>query len=264
MPRDHLDTLSTQPIGTGPFKFKSYAPGDRLELEKNADYFEPGKPKLDGVTLRIIPESAARIASLESGAIDVLWNAPYEAVDKLKKTPNVKVDSIATSTWDGIILNNKRKPFDDVRVRQALAATVDKEALVEIVLFGQGAPTHSPIPSSHPYFAKDLPFPAPDIAKAKKLLAEAGYPNGFEVTMQVPQERESRVRIGVAVRDMAKAAGITVNIEHVPFATYTANVSGKAQMYVDGYFARPTIDAANYPFFHSKGSWNSQQPPLQL
>jgi len=78
------------------------------------------------------------------------------------------------------------------------------------------------------------------------------------VTMQVPQEREARVRLGVAVRDMAKAAGITINIERVPFASYTANVSGKAQIYVDGYFARPTIDAANYPFFRSNGSWNNQ------
>ena len=76
--------------------------------------------------------------------------------------------------------------------------------------------------------------------------------------MQVPQEREQRVRVGVAVRDMARAAGIRINVERVPFASYTANVAGKAQMYVDGYFARPTIDTAIYPFYHSAGSWNKQ------
>ncbi|RPI42621.1 MAG: peptide transporter subunit: periplasmic-binding component of ABC superfamily, partial [Hyphomicrobiaceae bacterium] len=92
----------------------------------------------------------------------------------------------------------------------------------------------------------------------KKLLAEAGLADGFEVTMQVPQEREQRVRLGVAVRDMAKAAGIRINVERVPFASYAANVAGKAQMYVDGYFARPTIDTALYPFYHSAGSWNRQ------
>lgn len=258
VPKDRLDALSTQPIGTGPFMFKSWSPGDRLELVKNPDYFEPGLPKLDGVTLRILPESAARMAALESGAVDIVWSMPYESVEKFKNHPNVRTDSISTPTWDGVILNNERAPFNDVRVRQALALTIDKAAIVELALFGQGEPTFSPIPPSHPYFNKALAFNPPDIVKAKKLLADAGYPNGFEVPMQVPQEREQRVRVGVAVRDMARAAGIRINIERVPFASYTANVAGKAQMYVDGYFARPTIDTAIYPFYHSDGSWNKQ------
>ena len=125
-------------------------------------------------------------------------------------------------------------------------------------VYGQGDPTFSPIPPSHPYFNKSLKFNPPDIAKAKKLLADAGFPNGFDVPMQVPQEREQRVRAGVAVRDMARAAGTRINIERAPFASYTANVAGKAQMYVDGYFARPTVDTAIHPFYHSQGSWNKQ------
>ena len=258
VPKDKLDELSTHPIGTGPFMFKSWSPGDRLELVKNPDYFEKGLPKLDGVTLRIVPESAARMAALESGAVDVVWSMPYESVEKFKNHSNVRTDSVSTPTWDGVILNNDRPPFNDVRVRQALALTIDKAAIVELALFGQGDPTFSPIPPSHPYFNKSLKFNPPDIAKAKQLLADAGFPNGFDVPMQVPQEREQRVRVGVAVRDMARAAGIRINIERVPFASYTANVAGKAQMYVDGYFARPTIDTAIHPFYHSQGSWNKQ------
>ncbi len=258
VPKDKLAELSTQPIGTGPFMFKSWSPGDRLELVKNPNYFEAGLPKLDGVTLRIVPESAARMAALESGAIDIVWSMPYEAVDKLKTSTTARADSVSTPTWDGVILNNDRPPFNDVRVRKALALTIDKSAIVELALFGQGDPTFSPIPPSHPYFNKTLKAGAPDIAQAKKLLAEAGFPNGFDVPMQVPQEREQRVRVGVAVRDMARAAGIRINVERVPFASYSANVAGKAQMYVDGYFARPTIDTAIYPFYHSSGSWNKQ------
>ena len=258
VPKDKLAELSTQPIGTGPFMFKSWSPGDRLELVKNPDYFEAGLPKLDGVTLRIVPESSARMAALESGALDIVWSMPYEAVDKLKTSSVARADSVSTPTWDGVILNNDRPPFNDVRVRKALALTIDKEAIVELALFGQGDPTFSPIPPSHPYFNKALKAGAPDIAQAKKLLAEAGFPNGFDVPMQVPQEREQRVRVGVAVRDMAKAAGIRINVERVPFASYSANVAGKAQMYVDGYFARPTVDTAIYPFYHSTGSWNKQ------
>jgi peptide/nickel transport system substrate-binding protein len=258
VPKDKLTELSTHPVGTGAFMFKSWSPGDRLELTKNPDYFEKGLPKLDAVTLRIVPESAARMAALESGAVDIVWSMPYESVDKFKNHANVRTDGVATPTWDGVILNNARPPFNDVRVRQALALTIDKAAIVELALFGQGDPTFSPIPPSHPYFNKALKFNPPDIAKAKKLLADAGYPNGFDVPMQVPQEREQRVRVGVAVRDMARAAGIRINVERVPFASYTANVAGKAQMYVDGYFARPTVDTAIYPFYHSSGSWNKQ------
>jgi len=258
VPKDRLGELSTHPVGTGPFMFKSWSPGDRLELVKNPDYFEKGLPKLDGLMLRIIPESAARIAALESGAVDIVWSMPYESVDKFKNHATVRTDGVSTPTWDGVILNNERPPFNDVRVRQALALTIDKAAIVELALFGQGDPTFSPIPPSHPYFNKSLKFNPPDIAKAKKLLADAGYPNGFDVPMQVPQEREQRVRVGVAVRDMARAAGIRINVERVPFASYTANVAGKAQMYVDGYFARPTIDTAIHPFYHSSGSWNKQ------
>lgn len=256
--KDKLAEVKTTPTGTGPFMVKSWAPGDRMELVKNPSYYEQGLPKLDGVTIRIVPEPAARLAALDSGAIDIVWNLPYESVEKYKNHAAARADAVATATWDGVIMNNARPPFNDVRVRQALAATIDKDALVELVLFGQGAPTHSPIPPSHPYFNKALPIAKPDIAKAKKLLADAGLPNGFDVTMQVPMEREQRVRLGVAVRDMARAAGIRINVERVPFASYTANVSGKAQLFVDGYFARPTIDTALYPFYHSEGSWNKQ------
>ena len=255
--KDKLAERSTQPIGTGPFVFKSWSPGDRLELTKNPDYFEKGMPKLDGVTLRIIPESAARIAALESGAIDIVWSMPYESVDKFKNHPTVRADGISTPTWDGVILNNERPPFDDVRVRKALALTIDKAAIVELALFGQGDPTFSPIPPSHPYFKSRCPCGARYRA-GEEAAGRGRLPERLDVPMQVPQEREQRVRVGVAVRDMARAAGIRINVERVPFASYTANVAGKAQMYVDGYFARPTIDTAIYPFYHSSGSWNKQ------
>jgi hypothetical protein len=183
-----------------------------MELVKNPNHFEKGLPKLDGASILIIPEAAARVAALESGAIDILWNLPYESVDRFKNSATIRVDRVSAPTWDGVILNNARKPFSDVRVRQALAATIDKRALVELAQFGQGEPTFSPIPPSHPYFNKSLKFNPPDIAKAKKLLAEAGYPNGFDVPMQVPQDREQRVRLGVAVPDMARAADVLMAI----------------------------------------------------
>ena len=171
----------------------------------------------------------------------------------------MRADGISTATWDGVILNNERPPFNDVRVRQALAATIDKEALVELALFGQGAPTHSPIPPSHPYFNKELGFKKPDIAKAKKLLAEAGHAErlrgddaGAAGARAARPPRRRRARHGAR---RPASASMSSACRSPPTRR---NVAGKAQMYVDGYFARPTIDTALYPFYHSTGSWNRQ------
>ena len=256
--KDRIDAISEEPVGTGPFVFKSWSPGDRLELAKNPGYFEQGLPKLDGVTMRIIPEAAARLAALESGAIDILWNLPYEAVDKFKNHPNVRADGVATATWDGVILNNERAPSTmcacDRRSRRRSTRTPSSSSRCSARVSRPTARSRRAILIS----TRSSASRSPTSPSRRSCWPTPVYPNGFEVTMQVPQEREQRVRLGVAVRDMARAAGIRINVERVPFASYAAQVAGKAQMYVDGYFARPTIDTAIYPFYHSSGSWNRQ------
>ena len=113
------DKLATAPIGTGPFKFKSYTPGDRVELVKFDNYFETGMPKLDAVTLLVMPESASKVTALETGEIHVVWKLPIESVDRLKQNPDIVVDEVSTSSWDGIIMNNSKKPFDSLPLRQS-------------------------------------------------------------------------------------------------------------------------------------------------
>ena len=105
--------------------------------------------------MRIIPEAAARLAALESGAIDILWNLPYEAVDKFKNHPNVRADGVSTATWDGVILNNERPPFNDVRVRQALAATIDKDGARRARAVRPGRADPQPDPAEPPLFQQD-------------------------------------------------------------------------------------------------------------
>ena len=256
VPKDLVGELPTHPIGTGPFRFKSYTPGDRMVLERNPDYWEPGAPKLTGVELRIIPEMSARVAALQAGDIDVIWDLPPDQVKPLSGNADVRVESVPTPSWDGAILNNSIPPFNDVRVRRALHMAVDKRDVVDIVLFGQGAPTHSPIPPTHPFFNKEIGFNKADPAGARKLLAEAGYPDGLKVTLVVPGGRPVRERLGVALQQLAKPGGFDIQIQTVPFSQYDAQVSGKAPFYIDGYFARPTIDTSVYAFYHTNGSWN--------
>lgn len=258
VPRDLVAELTTKPVGTGPFMFRSYTPGDRLVLTKNPHYFEAGMPKLDGVELRIIPEMSAKIAALEAGDIDVVWDLPLEQVKQLGGESDLRVDSVATASWDAAIMNNLIPPFNDVRVRRAFQLAVDKRDVVELTLFGQGAPTISPIPPTHPFYASDITINAADPEGAKKLLAEAGHPDGIKVPIIVPVGRPVRERLGVTLQQLAAPGGFDLQVQRVPFSSYDAEVSGKAPLYIDGYFARPTIDTSTYPFLHSGGSWNEK------
>jgi peptide/nickel transport system substrate-binding protein len=258
VPADHIADLPTAPIGTGPFKFVSYTAGDRLVLTRNPDYFEPGLPKLTGVEERIIPDMAVRIAALESGDVDYVWDLPPDQVEKLKANPKLKVENARAASWDGAILNNEIPPFNDVRVRKALHLAVSKPDLIKIVLFGFGQPTHSPVLPSSPAFDTSIPVTKADPTAARKLLAEAGHMQGIKVPMVLPVGRPVRERLGIAIAQLAKPAGFDFDLQRVPYARFTAEISGKAPMYIDGFFQRPNLDTATYPLYHSTGSWNER------
>ena len=155
-------------------------------------------------------------------------------------------------------MNNLNPPFNDKRVRLAFNMGIDKRDVVELTLFGQGAPTISPIPPTHPFYAHDLEPGAADPAGARKLLAAAGHPNGISVPIIVPTGRPVRERLGVTLQQLAKPPGSICRCSGCRSAPTISEVSGKAPLYIDGYFARPTIDTSTYPFLHSSGSWNAK------
>ena len=256
-PKGAVAQMATKPIGTGPFKFVSYTAGDRLVLAANPDYFE-GAPKLAGVELRIIPEMSVKIAALQAGDIDIVWDLPLDQVKTLSANAALRVDSVPTSSWDGAVMNNLIPPFNDKRVRQAFHLAVDKKDVVELTLFGQGVETISPIAPSHPYYAKDVAIPKADPAAARKLLAEAGFAGGVKVPIIVPVGRPVRERLGVTLQQLTKAAGFDLQVQRVPYSSFNAEVSGKAPLYIDGFFSRPTIDTSLFAFLRSKGSWNER------
>jgi peptide/nickel transport system substrate-binding protein len=176
------------PIGTGPFKFKSWTRGDRVELVRNPDYWQKDKIKLDSVTFRFINDPQAQVAAVRAGDVDAFPNigAP-ELFSELKKDPRFTavVGNTEGETVAG--LNSARKPFDDVRVRRALMHAVDRKALVEGAYSGYGRPIGSHFSPNHPAFV-DLTGVVPyDPAKAKALLKEAGYGNGLSITIKSPQ-----------------------------------------------------------------------------
>ena len=251
-----VGTVTTKPIGTGPFRFIEYQPGNQLVLEKNPNYFLPGVPKVDRAVLHIIPEFTTAVAGLESGSIDIVYDLPPEQQDELANSSVSRVDAVASGHWGGIIFNNEFKPSDDPRVREALIKLVDRQALTDIATFGHGSPTVTPIPPYHPYFRKDLLTP-PDVPGAKKLLAEAGLSKGFPIEMYLGGSDPTAERLATAFRDTAKQLGITVSLRIVPPDKFFAEMEGKVPFNIDGFFGRATPDLMTYAWYHSSGSWNN-------
>src|SRR5919112_250831 len=179
---------AANPVGTGPFKFKSWTRGDRVELVRNPDYWHKDKIKLDSVTFRFISDSQAQVAAVKAGDVDAFPNlAAPELFAEFQKDPRFKAVAGNTEGETVAGLNNAKKPFDDVRVRRALMHAIDRQALIEGAYSGFGQPIGSFFSPNHPAFVDTTGVIPYDVAKAKALLEEAGYGNGLSITIKTPQ-----------------------------------------------------------------------------
>ena len=179
-----VDGLNTKPVGTGPFAFASYEPNQQCTLKANADYYEKGQPYLDEVVFRFFKDQSSITSALRSKAIDMTWfKDPKVSAQIVKTSPGlVSVPGKTTRTFP-VWLNMKAKPLNDVRVRRALSLATDRQACLETVLGGSGK-VAALIPESHVGGydgVGELPYYKYDVAGAKKLLAEAGYPDGIDL-----------------------------------------------------------------------------------
>jgi peptide/nickel transport system substrate-binding protein len=208
----------TNPIGTGPFRFKRWVKGDRVELERNPDYW--GTPaKLSAVTFRFVADPSAATAAVLAGDIDAfpLFPAP-EALDAIRKDPRFTVVVGTTEGKTIMSINNERKPFTDVRVRRALAYAIDRSALIE-ALGGFGKPIGSHyIPGDPGYVDLTGAYPY-DPAKAKALLAEAGIKPGTEMVIKLPPPGYAR-RGGEVIAAMLEQVGIKATLVPMEWAQW--------------------------------------------
>ena len=249
-PREAVEQLRSQPIGTGPFMLARWDRGDRIVLKRNSDYHVTGLPKLDQTTFRFIPDPNAALAALQAGDIDVLaFGLGPESVDVVRKSPSLQV-ILGETTNDVILaLNNSKKPFSDVRVRRAITHAINKEEVVKGAMFGLGRILGTNVDPLNPYFvdmAKAVPY-SPE--KAKQLLAEAGYPSGFDAVLRVPPQYPYTVRTGeVLVAQLAKV-GVRVKLEQIEWgqwldriyknADYDMTIIGHAEAWDAGNYANP-------------------------
>ena len=222
LPSDY-DKQDTAPIGTGPFKFVSRAAQDSMVLEKFDEYW--GTPaNLDKVTLKIIENADSLMMSLQSGAIDLCSHLTSTQVAQLGDDFNVAEGTM--NLVQAMYLNNAEKPFDDVRVRQALCYAVDKQAIIDIAFDGYGSPIGSSMyPAFGKYFDDSLTnYYTKDVDKAKALLADAGYPNGFEMTITVPSNYKPHMDTAEVLVQQLAEIGVKATIKPIEWESWVSDV----------------------------------------
>jgi peptide/nickel transport system substrate-binding protein len=228
-------------IGTGPFKYVDFKRGDRIELARNDAYWGK-KPAWEKVTLRILPNDPTRLAALLAGDVDAIENIPTPDFAKIKKNPNLLT---STKTSHRIIFFHldqqrdqtpfvtdkdgkplEKNPFKDLKVRQAISKAIDREAIKTRVMEGLSLPTGNLVPAPMFGHVASLTPEKYDLEGAKKLLAEAGYPNGFSLTLHAPNNRYvNDDQIAQTVAQMLTRAGITTKISTMPMGVYLGHAS---------------------------------------
>ncbi|MEP1207334.1 MAG: ABC transporter substrate-binding protein [Rhizobiaceae bacterium] len=217
------DGNKANPVGTGPFKFGSWVKGASVNLVKNADYW--GTPvALDTATFRFISDPAASLSAMLAGDVDAFANFPSpESMPQLQADPRFKVVIGSTEGETILSTNNTKPPFNDVRVRRAIAHAIDRQAIVDGAMFGQGTPIGTHFAPHHPAYVNLVDRYPMDLDAAKKLLAEAGFPNGFEATLKLPPPTYAR-RGGEIVASQLRKIGIDLEIIPVEWGVWVPEV----------------------------------------
>lgn len=205
-------TLDENPIGTGPLKFVSYMSGDSVVLEKNQEYW--GVPAAhEKMVLRIITDDSARSIALETGEVDVILDVPSSEFDRIRNNNELVLEEYASTKMEFAYLNTTKAPLDNKLVRQALSHLVQRDAIIAIAENGNGFPLYSPIAEGHRYYMPEVTHYEYDVEKAKALLAEAGYPDGFDLSLVCINQ--TRARIGQVLQSDFEKAGINLKVETI-------------------------------------------------
>jgi peptide/nickel transport system substrate-binding protein len=230
---------ANKPVGTGPFKFVEWRRGEFVRLDRNADYWKKGQPYLDRIVVRFIADSATRTAVLEKGEAHVagFGAVPYNDVKKLAALPSIEVTTKGYEMISPVVellINTKKPPFDNPKVRQAVAYAVDRKFAIDNIWFGFGKPATGPISSNFAangiYTPEVRNYAVDDhVAVANKLLDEAGFPRKadgtrFEIVHDITPYGEEWQRFGEAVQQQLAQVGIKASLRYEDVATWLKRV----------------------------------------
>lgn len=264
LPKDYeIGSFSKGGIGTGPYVLKRYTPKQGATFARNPKYWAAELPYLDGVEVKYFADTAPAVLALQGGDVDVFPDTPFQGSQPLLESPEITVLENPSSQYRSLHMRVDQKPFDDKRVRQAIAACLDRPGLIKGLFGGRGEVgddhAFAPVFPSSPS-AKDLPGRNQDYALAKKLLADAGHGGGLSLNLTTEQYLEVP-QFAVLLKEQLKPAGITLNLKILEQTAYYG--SGKSQPWLSVPFgltdwgARGSASQVIQPAYTCGGVWNS-------
>ncbi len=252
--------LRRHDAGSGPFRMVEWKKDDHLTLERDPHYYVPGLPRVQRLVYRPIADENARTTALRTGEIDIELDVPPRDVAELRRDPAISVDSVPGTFWEYIGLNTRRPPFDDVRVRQAVAWAVDRKLVDKLVKLGRATVLDGGnIPPSHWAYAGLHLYPHRDVARAKRLLAQAGHAGGFSTTLKVGSSFPYQVNAAQVIKQELRDIDIRVHIAMQESGLLFDSLGRHDfDMDVVGWVGFVDPDEWTYNLFHTGGKYNQQ------
>ncbi|MGY6570794.1 MAG: ABC transporter substrate-binding protein [Salinarimonas sp.] len=254
--------FGSAPVCSGPFRFVERVQQDRIALERFADYWNADEIHLDAVTFLPIPDTTVRLANLRAGDLDMIERLAATDLGSARGDANLTVKDITALGYQGITMNvgngpRSEEPFgQDARLRQALSLSIDRNALNQVVFDGAFTPGNQPVPPGTTFYDARFPVPERDVEAARALLAEAGFADGIELTVQVANN-PVQTQVMEVVQAMASESGINISIRATEFATLLQQqTAGEYQGSQVGWSGRTDVDGNIHQFVTCEGGIN--------
>ena len=210
------------PVGSGPYKFVEWNHGDHVTLNAFDDYYA-GKPETENLIMKVIPETSQRTIALETGEVDLAYDLAVNDIPKVNSDDKLTVYEIPSLTCWYVSMNMNKKPFDNPKVREAMSMAIDRQTIIDTINAGSGQTADAIIaPAVFGYYSTGVKEYNP--TKAKELLAEAGYPNGFSTTLWV-NDNQSRIEMCQAMQAMLLEVGVQCNLEVLEFGSFISRTT---------------------------------------
>lgn len=243
--------VSENAIGTGPFQVQSRTPGENVVLERNDDYHEE-PVALDTVEFKVVPETAARIAEIETGDSHIAGSVESNNMDRVDQHEQTYLDETELLSTSYVGFNTEVEPLDDERVRQAISHAVDREEIINGVYDGVGIPAEGPLAPGTFGYDENVEGLTYDLERAQELMEEAGYEDGFSIEIMTNDEAQ-RVNTAVYLQEALSEINIDVEVEQLEWGAYLEQTAqGEHEMFVLGWSTvTGDADYGMYPLFHS-------------
>ncbi len=259
LPNEPSVDFAKTPIGTGPFMMKEWVPNGHITLVKNPNYWEPGHPYLDSVVFNFIPSPQTRVVDLETGSANVLNSVPFDRVQEMAKNSKINLLQADGFVRDTLGFNDTKAPFNNPLVRQALSMAIDRATIVKTIMFGYATATSDPILPGSPWYNQTADNAlAYNMTKAKQLLTQAGFPNGFSTTIKVSPTYPQEVQMAQVIQQAWQQIGVKATIDQLEWSTWIQQVVVQKNFDVEIVLHSngPGPDAWTYNWLITKGSVN--------